>query len=165
MIIESANFDNYQDYHKTYIQALREGFVDFVPNQWIDKFDSEFFEYFGEEYKDTLTEMYICYANDVPIGTICLSHYTHPQTNQKCALLDSIYFRKSVHGLGYAKVALDFLESRARVLGYECMVLWCSIQNKRAWSFYIKNGYIPTDQEWDDVLDGHTFNNILYFLR
>ena len=162
MEILPANFDNYEDYHNTYIKALTQGFVGFVPNQWINSFDKNFYEYFKNCYKDSAIEMYICYINKNPIGVICIDKYVTKDNTTPQALLDSIYFIKDMHGKGYAKTALSFAESRAKILGYNKMFLWCSKENTRAWNFYTNNGYIPTTQEWNDILDGKTFHNILF---
>lgn len=158
MKIKKVGKNDYQDYYQTYTNALREGFTNFVPNNWLNNFDNEFEEYFLAETQKTFVEMYITYLDNEPIGVFSIDKYNE---YENCAILDSIYFRKSQHGKGYAKTALDFIEKRIEDLGYKKVVLWCSTENTRAWKFYTKNNYKPTDKKWDDILDGVTFHNIL----
>jgi len=162
MEIIRANFENYDDYHITYITALRQGFIHFCPNNFINNFDKSFYEYFTECSQNKSIEMYICYQDSQPIGVFSIDKYIIEQTAKPQALLDSIYFLKNMHGKGYARTALDYIEGRARELGYTHIYLWCSKENERAWHFYQKNGYQPTDKKWDDILDGKTFHNILF---
>ena len=137
MEIVLANYDNYKDYHQTYITALRDGFIEFTPNEWINRFDKEFYEYFRDCYKNIEIEMYICYLDNQPIGVFNIDKYKDEMGNIY-GLVDSIYFKKSFHGKGYAKLALNFIEQRLKELGYKKAVLWCSTENARAWRFYVK---------------------------
>lgn len=156
-----VNKTNKEIFKQTYITALREGFVDFAPNNFINQFAADFEKYYNCEQHNHDTFMYICYNDNIPIGVIVLGKSRIKNSLPNDAEIDSIYFKKDYCGKGFAKLALDFAENYLKKLNYNRLVLWCSIQNKRAWRFYEKNGFVASQQVWDDVLDGKIFNNIL----
>lgn len=162
MELRKLNNENKDDFHKTYITALTEGFVDFVPYKWISKFDSEFNKYLEELMADETNEKLICYLDNKSIGVVIYGKSTVENAKSDDALLDSIYFKKSFYGQGFAQKALEYAENDLIDKGYKKVFLWCSKENKRAWHFYLKNGYVPTEKKWDDLLDGKTFHNILF---
>jgi len=163
MEFKKVDLNNKKIFQDTYIKALTEGFIGFVPLNFIKEFDKTFDTYFYECFNDKNTEMWICFEEEKPIGVIVFGKSNLDNAQKQDAFLDSIYLRKNAHGKGYGKIALDFLENRLKEKGYKKIYLWCSIENQRAWKFYKKNKYIPTQQKWDDELDGKIFHNILFY--
>lgn len=161
MQLKKVTSKNKQDFHTTYINALREGFLDFVPNKMIDNFDKNFETYFND-CKNKNVEMWICYDGDLPVGVIVFGKAQMDNAGEDDAEIDSIYFRKFAHGKGYAGSTLKFAEETLKKAGFKTILLWCSKENTRAWRFYTKNGYKPTEQIWNDNLDGKIFHNILF---
>lgn len=162
MTYKKVGLEERQKFQETYITALREGFIGFVPENFIKTFDRHFDNYFNECFNDANMEMYICYEDEMPIGVIVFGKSHLPKAMLSDGFIDSIYFRKNYHGKGYAKEALDFMENRLKFLGYRTIYLWCSSENERAWRFYTKNNYQLTQQEWDDCLDGRIYHNFLF---
>ena len=159
MIFEKVTNENKEIFHRTYITALRQGFVGFVPENFIAKLDNEFDSFMQEMIQDNM-QMYICYQESMPIGVVVFGEYK--ESLEKDALLDSIYFLKEYHSKGYVTEALDFAEQILKQEGYKKVCLWCSKENERAWRFYTKHNYMPTNKEWNDELDGKIFHNILF---
>lgn len=161
MEIVKADWNNYNDCFETHTKALYEGFSPFKPINFINDFTQNYKTYFKEILNNKNFEIWICYDEDTPLGIIIFGKYTDSQ-QENVGILDSIYFREKFHHKGYSKLALEFIEQNLKQKQFNKIVLWCSKENPRAWKFYKKNGYLPTDKKWDDILDGKIFHNILF---
>lgn len=146
-------------FKQTYIDAFRQGFVGFTPNNFIDSFSDDFESYLNEIKS---LEKYICYENQVPIGVIVFGKSQIEDSSLLDAEIDAIYILEKYHKKGYGTAALNFAFNSLKNQGFKKVLLWCSKENERAWNFYQKNGFIPTDKKWDDTLDGKVFHNILF---
>ena len=161
MEIKEVTKENKELFQITYITALREGFLEFVPINMISEFNKNFDNY-CDECCNNLMKMFLCYENEIPIGVIVFGKSNIEATGPKDAEIDAIYFRKFAHGKGYAKKVLEFAENQLKKEGFNKIYLWCSKENARAWKFYLKNNYTPLDRYWDDNLDGKIFHNVLF---
>ena len=150
-------------FKQTYVTALRQGFSDYkdIPNNFLDKFENDFDKYFDELSSNPTIQMFLCYEKDEPIGVIVCGKSNIKNALETDAIIDSIYFKKDFCGKGFAQKAFDFVQNFLINSGYKRIVLWCSLENKRAWRFYEKNNFKPTNQKWDDNLDGTIYHNIL----
>lgn len=162
MNIEVVDKNNFKFFQNTYITAMRDGFLDFVPNNFINNFNENFTSYYSECYDTKKTTMWLCKENDENIGVIVFGKAQMKQAQEFDAEIDSIYFMKNYCGKGFAGRVLGMAEKLLKKQGYKRVLLWCSKENARAWRFYIKNGYLPTTDKWNDELDGKIFHNILF---
>lgn len=158
--MEFVKFSNENKYvfKQTYIDAFRQGFVGFTPNNFIDQFSKDFEKYLAE-IKDL--EKYVCYEDSLPIGVIVFGKSQIEKTSILDAEIDAIYILKNYHKKGYGTTALNFALDTLKKQGFKNVLLWCSKENKNAWKFYEKNGFVPTSRGWDDNLDCKIFHNIL----
>lgn len=147
-------------FQQTYITALEEGFVDFVPKNMIKNLNNNFQSCF-EEICENGWSAFLCFEADIPIGVLVFGKSNIENANTTDAILDAIYFRKDFHGKGFAQMGFNFIQRVLLEQNFEKLFLWCSIENKRAWRFYEKNGFKQTKQKWNDELDGKIFHNIL----
>ena len=161
MRIKKVTKNNFELFHKTYIKAFYEGFDgDFVPKNFIKKFDENFLEYYSPFQKDVFK--FLCFENDEIVGVFVFSKSDVKGRYFGLGMLDSIYFLKKFHGKSYAEKALHFIHKKLKQMNYSQVVLWCSEENLRAKRFYEKNGYKKTKRLWEDNLDGKIFHNYLY---
>ena len=149
-------------FHKTYILALTQGFNPFVPKNFIKEFDKNFDESYKDYYNDKKSYLCLCFEQDQPIGVLVFGKSKIDGTNEDDAEIDSIYFLKKYHGLGFAKKAMEYMQKKLKEYGYSRICLWCSKENVRATKFYLKHGFVPTNKTWNDKLDGKIFHNLLY---
>ena len=162
MKIIKVNNKNKNIFQKVYINALEEGFLDFVPRNMIKNLNKNFESCFDEINMNNW-EPFICFEGDIPIGVLVFGKAVFKGAKTTDGFLDSIYFLKSFCGKGYAQNALEYIEDCLKRDGFKRLFLWCSIENKRAWRFYEKNGFEQTTQTWNDDLDGQIFHNILLY--
>ena len=162
MQFKKVTKNNKDIFHTTYIKALTEGFVDFVPKKAIANLDKNFDESYKDYYEDKNSYLYLCVEEEKPIGVVVFGKSKIEGTQESDAELDSIYFLKEFHGKGFAQKAMQFMEKKLKQCGYQRICLWCSKENKRATRFYEKQGYQKTNKKWNDKLDGKIFHNYLY---
>lgn len=62
------------------------------------------------------------------------------------AILDEIYIREELRGLGIGKRAIEFAEERCRSLGVQALHLEVERANTRAQNFYRKTGFKDHDR-------------------
>lgn len=76
--------------------------------------------------------------NGIAIGFASISEMIHEE--QKTAKVHKLYFLPNMHGKGYGKDLLHFLENLCRNEGYEYLILNVN-RNNPAYHFYTKMNY------------------------
>jgi GNAT superfamily N-acetyltransferase len=102
-------------------------------------------ETFLRELENPSISFYLIYVEEVPAGFFKIKRNVNRQTPEKSLDIDKLYLLKEFTGRQLGKQVLHYIEKQAGLQGHKQVSLQV-MDSSPAKSFYLRNGYVQTDE-------------------
>ncbi|MDQ5984195.1 MAG: hypothetical protein RUMPE_01234 [Eubacteriales bacterium SKADARSKE-1] len=168
--IKQATLSDVNTLSKIHAASWKVIFKGYIPQGYLDNLkDDHWVNFFYNGLQSGNLKALIAYDKNIPLGCITYARSGSvpygPETNKKYSNFGEIvsiyliekYFHKGI-GTALLNAAIDDLNT----VGLKNNCLWVLKENISAQKFYLKNGFDPTDIEYNFKISGKSLTDILF---
>lgn len=139
-------------------QSWKDTYGEYVSFEHIDnEFNvKKLIENFEKYIGNTTFEVYMIEHGKQIVGILELGcpEDNYKENMQGIGEWRTCHIKKEFQALGIGKKAEEFTCNRLKDLGYEICCLWVKRQNTKAIAFHKKNGFVETEYNCEETVDG-----------